>query len=239
MYSRSVEADRVATRRAIDDAEQVLARYRRAVERQSRNRVLIVDSHPGWCLLMRQLVDATGYLEVAGEAHSAEQAKDWLASNGVDLVVTELALPDDSGAGFIQWVQARRPESQVLIVTGVSSPHALKTTMQLGVAGYIVKTAHPDAITRAVADVIVGAPAFDPDLCREIVADTTPRLTAREAETLALLSRGLRNRDIAAELTITSDTVEYFIRQIKGKLGASSRLDIVNKARVKGLLSNL
>src|SRR5260370_42376252 len=118
--------------------------------------------------------------------------------------------------------------------------------MRVGARGYILKDIAPDELARSVRTVARGEVLMPPQLAARLLARfggngrssgyPQESLTAREREVLQLLARGLRNKEIAARLTVSERTVNFHLANIYAKLHVSGRTEALSKALEQGLL---
>jgi NarL family two-component system response regulator LiaR len=121
--------------------------------------------------------------------------------------------------------------------------------LEAGAAGYLLKTASGDDLTRAVRAVHKGEPVLDPIVTRKVInrltlrgkmqrgAMPSPHLSEREMDIIRLAARGMSNKDIAGELHLSRRTVEGNLRTIFNKLGVGSRTEAVIEAMGRGWLT--
>jgi len=200
---------------------------------KSRVRVLIVDDHAlvreGTVQLLSQTLD----LEVVGQAGSGEEAVALLEELRPDLALVDVNLPGMSGLELARLSAASLPQMRVLILSAYDDYAYVTEALDIGVGGYLLKTASAkelvDAV-RAVADgVFVLDGAVSGRLTRRMRNDaaSTDLLTRRETEVLGLLARGRSNKQIANELELGLRTVEGHVSNVLSKLGVQSRTEAV------------
>ncbi|HEY4003460.1 MAG TPA: response regulator transcription factor, partial [Candidatus Xenobia bacterium] len=138
-------------------------------------------------------------------------------------------LPDVSGLEAARQIKARRPETNVLMLTVYDSESYLVDAVHAGAAGYLVKGAPEQLILSSIRAVCQGGAVVQPDLLRRVVQPAAagivkhPDLTARETEVLGLLAKGRSNRQIAGELHLAEITVKKHVQSLMAKLGAADR----------------
>jgi DNA-binding NarL/FixJ family response regulator len=133
----------------------------------------------------------------------------------------------------------------VVILTASATDEEIATAFELGVSGLVLKDSPPDTVVEAIRSVALGRSWFDREvLGRALMSRRRERerpapqstLTAREIELIRLVGDGLRNRDIAARLSISEGTVKIHLHNIYDKLGVDGRLELVLAAQHKGLI---
>lgn len=194
-------------------------------------RLLIVDDHP---IVREGLVAALERREgfvIAGAFGSAEEAIDAASRLQPDVVLLDLELPGMSGVEAVSKFAV-----PVVVLTAYASDEQIERALQNGARGYLLKGAAVDDIERAIRSVARGELWLDPRIAARVVAiSSAPRLSPREREVLALVTRGQANKEIAAALGITERTVKFHMTAILNKLGAENRAQAVALAKERGL----
>jgi DNA-binding NarL/FixJ family response regulator len=196
-------------------------------------RVVVVDDHPILRDGTRALIDRTPGLQVVGVAGDGATTLALVAELQPDVLMLDVGLPDMSGIEVAQEVHARFPSVAVVLLTGYNAQSYAPMLPRLGVRGLVHKTAPSEALVAAIQAVAEGQAVM--------AAPATPRrppiaepLTAREHQVLDLIAAGRRNAEVAAELHVSLNTVEFHVRHILGKLGVRSRTEAVVKGRELG-----
>lgn len=205
-------------------------------------RVLIVDDHAVFASsLARTLADEPD-IDVIGTATSLA---DGLATleDGVDVVLCDFRLGDGTGVDFTARALERVPEVKVVILTASNDETVLVAALEAGCSGFVTKAEPLDSVIAAVRGAMVGEAIITPTLLARLLPrlSSKPRgpnleLTDREREVLNLISRGLSNAEIAADLTIALDTARNHVRAVLSKLGVHSKLQAASVAVQRGLV---
>jgi DNA-binding NarL/FixJ family response regulator len=210
-------------------------------------RVALVDDHPVFRLGLAALLDSLPGIAVVAQAAGAAEARALLADDAlaVDVVVMDLDLGDGSGVDETRAAVARRPGLAVLVVSMHEDDDAVVAAVRAGARGYLVKSAPPDQIERAVRAVAAGEMILGPSVAaramsyvlggRSAVRVPFPRLTDREREVLDLLAAGHDNVVIARRLGLSAKTVRNHVANVLTKLEVSDRAAAVLRARAEGL----
>lgn len=207
-------------------------------------RVLLVDDHPVVRSGLRAVLEATGRVEVVGEAASGEQALALVPSTQPDVVLMDLNLGDGvDGVATTTRILPGGPGARppaVLILTTYDHDADIVRAVEAGAAGYLLKDASPETIADAVAAAARGETVLASGLAQRLVtrmrAPSGPTLTPRELEVLRLVSGGASNRAIARELFVSEATIKTHLVRIYEKLGVDNRTAAVAAARERGLL---
>ena len=201
-------------------------------------RILLADDHAVVRAGIHQFLERAADLQVIAEADDGEMAQRLIAELEPDVAVLDIQMPKATGIEVTRWVRAHHPQTGVLILTAYDDDPYIMAVLQAGANGYVLKTASPDEIVRAVRDVHEGKSALDPAIAHKLVsrismqheaADYEP-LTDREAEVLTLAAKGYTNKAIAVQLTISDRTVQGHLAKIFIKLQAASRTEAVMRA---------
>jgi two-component system response regulator NreC len=208
-------------------------------------RILIADDHPLLRSGLRVLLGADPGLEVVGEAGTGEETLRLAEELRPDVVLLDIGMPGESGIETVRRLKAKLPELKVLFLTMHEEEGMLLEALAAGGDGYLIKRADEPEIIHAIRVVRHGDVYVHPAMTRALLsqAETTVRpqepvepLTRREIDVLRLLARGNTNRQIAELLGLSTRTVESHRANLMGKLGLSSRVELVTYAEEHGLL---
>ncbi len=156
-----------------------------------------------------------------------------IKENDFDLALIDLRLPDGCGLDTLRRIRVLSPATLCVVVTSFGEDSDVVAALAAGADGYLLKDQPEDQIRVQLADLSHGLAAISPGIARRIAKHfslTGPTaqedsLTRRESEVLALISRGLRNAEVAESLEISSNTVASHIKAIYHKLSISSRAE--------------
>jgi len=207
-------------------------------------RVLLADDHAVVRAGIRQFLEGAEDIEVIAEADDGAVAKSLVEQLQPDVVVLDIQMPQATGIEVTRWIRAHLPDIGVLVLTAYDDDPYINAVLQAGANGYVLKTATPGEIIRAVRDVHAGISALDAAILQKMMsqmfAETPPsqaeNLTDREMEVLSLVAKGYTNKAIGVQLAISDRTVQGHLAHIFGKLQASSRTEAVMKAVSLGWL---
>lgn len=169
---------------------------------------------------------------------SAEEAILQIPQLHLDVVLMDIHLPGKNG---IECVAALKPlctSTQFLMCTAFEDTESVFKALKAGAIGYITKTTQPSKILDALLDVYKGGSPMSSHIARKVVASFSieekencelQKLSNREQEILGLLSKGLRYKEIADKLFLSTETVRTHIRNMYTKLQVNSRTDALNK----------
>lgn len=210
-------------------------------------RVALVDDHPVFRIGMAALLDSLEGVRVVAQAASAAEARDVLgAPDDLDLVVMDLDLGDGSGVELTRDLVRSRPDVPVLVMTMHEDDDSVAACLRAGARGYLVKSASPHEVERAVRAVANGELILAPGVAARAVANVLgggsraavpfPQLTDREREVLTLVAAGLDNTAISRRLTLSTKTVRNYVAGVLAKLSLRDRAAAIVAAREAGLV---
>lgn len=208
-------------------------------------RILIADDHPLLRSGLRVLLAADPGVEVVGEAETGEETLRLAEELRPDVVLLDISMPGESGIETVRRLKAELPALKVLFLTMHEEEGMLLEALNAGGDGYLIKRADEAEILQAIRAVQRGDVYVHPAMTRALLsqAETIDRpqepvepLTRREIDVLRLLARGNTNRQIAELLALSVRTVESHRANLMGKLGLSSRVELVTYAEEHGLL---
>jgi DNA-binding NarL/FixJ family response regulator len=209
-------------------------------------RVVVADDHALFRYgLKAMLANAEGF-EVVGEAATGEEVVEKVASLQPDIILMDIQMPGINGIEATRRVLERDPSIGVVVVTMFEDDDSVFAAMRAGARGYVLKGADAEEVLKVVAAVAGGEAHFGPEIARRLMgffsapkpaapSEAFPELTAREAEVLDLIARGLNNQDIARRLYLSPKTVRNHISNIFLKLQVADRAQAIVRAREAGL----
>lgn len=197
-------------------------------------------------------IEAEPSLQLKGALDSVKAAREWLDNTSVDVLITDLGLPDGSGIEVIQACAQRHPACDIMVVTVSSDEANVLACIEAGASGYVLKDAGRMDVARAVLDLRAGGAPMSPTIARMVLGkvrsgkstsapempdDAVPSsLTKREAAILDLIAQGNSYGEVAKLLSVSVGTVQTHIKNIYGKLAVHSRGEAVFEAHRRGLL---
>lgn len=207
-------------------------------------RVLLADDHAVVRAGIRQFLEHAGDIQVVAEAGDGEEAKTLIEKHLPDVAVLDIQMPKASGIEVTRWARAQQHKIGILVLTAYDDDPYILAVLQAGANGYVLKTAAPTEIIRAVQDVHAGRSALDPSITHKVMAQIVAQrhdplieeLSDREMEVLTLVGRGYTNKAIGVQLGISDRTVQGHLAHIFTKLQASSRTEAVMRAVSLGWL---
>lgn len=183
------------------------------------------------------LVLAQPDMSCAGAFASAEDALRELPGLSPDAVLMDINLPGMSGIHCTDRLKKAAPQISIVMLTTFDDSESVFESLKAGASGYVLKRASGAEIVQAVRDVCVGGAPMSGAIARKVIqffrsnraAPEVDSLTDREREVLGALSEGQQYKEIAAQMSISINTVRKHIRAIYEKLQVNTRADAVRK----------
>jgi two-component system response regulator NreC len=203
-------------------------------------RILIADDHAVVRTGLRALIGADPDLEIVGEAKDGAETLRLAGTLHPDVVLLDVTMPDSNGIETTRRLKKEHPEILVIILTMHEDEGMLHEALRAGAAGYVIKRAEESEILQAIHVVREGDIYVHPTMTRALLQQTVTSeqrrgapvepLTPRELDVLRLLVKGNTNRQAAGLLGLSVRTVENHRANLMGKLGISSRVELVSYA---------
>ena len=205
---------------------------------------MIVDDHPVVRQGLRTFLAVQEGIDVVGEAGDGAEAVAMVRTLTPDVVLLDLVMPGLDGVAAITQLTAESPDTRVLVLTSFPDDDKLLAAVQAGAAGYLLKDVAPSELANAVRAVARGEAALSSRPAARLLREyaqggsqtTSVALTRREREVLALVGRGLANKQIARELAIAEKTVKTHVSHVLSKLGLADRTQAALYAVREGLV---
>ena len=207
-------------------------------------RMLIADDHEVVRSGIRNLLEGTD-IEIVGEATNGNEVVRMTTELNPDIIVLDVRMPDGDGLTTLGRLKLDHPNLPVLMLSTYDNPTYVARSVALGACGYLMKTANKEKLLSAIRSGAAGESVWTREELRRVTgALSTPRLnsdvdvplTQRESEVLRQLAFGLTNKEIAAALNISYETVKEHVQHILRKVGVSDRTQAAVWAVRKGLV---
>jgi len=201
--------------------------------------VLLADDHHLVRRGFRRLLEDDPRLEVVGEASNGDEAIRLAAELHPRVIVMDAAMPGTSGMAATRAIRAASPEIAVLMLSMHSEETVVRQALDAGVRGYVLKNVVDLDLAAAIVRVAAGETVVDQTLVKPSLVGERNRLTPRELEVLQLICDGLSNKDIAAKLKVSVNTVAVHRANIMNALGVHKTAELVVYALQHGLVNPL
>ena len=201
--------------------------------------VLLVDDHSLVRRGFRRILEDAPDIAVVGEASDGEEAVRLAKELKPRLIVMDCALPGMSGLVATRRILENAPEIAILMLSMHSEDTLVRQAMDAGARGYILKNAVDVELVTAVRKVAAGETVLDPQVARPAVlkGERDYGLTVRELEILQLIVDGKSNKEIAAQLDLSANTVAVHRANIMDALGIHKTAELVAYAIRNGLVN--
>jgi two-component system response regulator DevR len=199
-----------------------------ALSASSPIRIVIADDHPVVRAGLHRLLDRQPDFEIIGEAKTGVEAVSQAQALRPDVVLLDIRIPQLSGIRACQQIVETVEQTRVIMLTAFADDKLLWAAVRAGASGYVLKGMAHDELFEAIRRVHQGEDLLEPRLAAEWMEDlhaTRKRerrkafadLTERELEVLALITEGLRNREIAQALSLGEGTVRNYVSTCEGQ----------------------
>lgn len=200
-------------------------------------RLMLVDDHSVVRMGLSAVLGLDEDLKVVAEAEDGEQAVREFGILRPDVVLLDIRMPRMGGVEALRAILAESPEAKVIMLTTSDLDEDVKSAIDAGASGYLLKSVSRRELVGAIREVQAGN-RYIPAAIRQRLGELENRrqLSPREAEVLDGIRRGLTNRDIAKSLLISEHTVKAHVKAILAKLDSADRAEAVARGFEQGLL---
>jgi len=174
-------------------------------------------------------------IEVVAQAQDGLEGLKVLAEQDVDVVLSDIEMPNMTGLELAEQVIEKYPHSKVVIITTFSRAGYIRRAMAMGVKGFVLKEAPSEYLVNTLKKVMLGQKVIDPELAMSALEDSDP-LTEKERKALRFASEGLKTSEIADKLFLSEGTIRNYLSEAIAKLNATNRVDAARIAKQKGWL---
>jgi DNA-binding NarL/FixJ family response regulator len=196
-------------------------------------RVVVTDDHRVVREGLRYMLNDAPGIDVVGEAESGEELLALVATEVVDVVLLDVRMPGMSGLDVLERLAKTAPRVRVLMLSMHDQPAYVRRAIELGAAGYVLKSAGRDELLTALQVAAEGGTYLPGELMEPLAASMAGRtrpsgkLSPREHQVLQLVANGYENKQIAMELDLSEATVKTYLRGVFERLEVSSRAEAV------------
>ena len=217
----------------------------------NQTRVMVVEDDAVTRRLLCNAIELEPSLTLCAAFGSVIQALEWLKTETIDLLLTDLGFPDGSGVAIIHACRRLLPQADIMVITMSSDEDHVLACIEAGASGYVLKEAGHMDIVHALLELRSGGSPISPVIARKVLArmrksgasttshdavDNSQALTRRENAILELIARGDSYAKVAIALAVSVGTVQTHVKNIYGKLSVHSRGEAVFEAQRRGLL---
>ncbi len=211
-------------------------------------RVLLADDHALFRAGLASLLKAWG-LQVVGQAGNGKEAIEKALQLRPDLIFMDINMPSPNGMEATRAIKAALPETKIIMLTVSDDEQDLFEAIKSGAEGYLLKNLREEEFSEFVSRVSRGESVMSPGMAKKLLREFAQLkqeqhrsrdedgLTEREREVLEQVARGFTNKEIAATLSISENTVNYHMKNIVSKLHLRNRAEVVAWALEHGYTS--
>ena len=200
-------------------------------------RVLCVDDHPLLLEGVARKIERQPDMVVVDTAGTGQEAVMAYRRHRPDVVLMDLQMPGLSGLQAIEAIRRDDPQAKIIVLTILGGDEDIYRAIHAGAASYLLKSSLSQDLIATIRRVLAGERPMPPEVAERLAQrEVQSGLSPREIEILELIAKGLRNKEIAAELGIGQETVQTHIKRLFVKLRVSDRTAAVTVALSRGIV---
>jgi DNA-binding NarL/FixJ family response regulator len=201
-------------------------------------RILVVDDHPLLRDGIAALIEGQEDMEVVGEASSGSEGVAQFRNHTPDITLMDLQMPNGNGIEAIEAIRRASPEARIIVLTTYSGDVQVLRALDAGARAYLLKNLLHTDLLNTIRAVHAGRKTMSPTLATELAEHAGMEgLTPREIDVVRLIAAGNANKEIAAQLSISEETVKSRVKNILSKLNANDRTHAVTIALRRGIIT--
>ncbi|MCQ4622994.1 response regulator transcription factor [Corynebacterium sp. CCUG 70398] len=209
--------------------------------------IVLIDDNTALRDAYRRAIELHGGLAIVGEASGGAEGARLIQSERPTVALVDMRMPELDGLGVLRAVDTQA--TKVIIFTAFNEERYVEPALRLGASGFLLKNSSPRDVLAGIDAVLGGNACLAPEVARRLLDTMQSRsetdagqlslaqvaLSEREREVIALVARGMSNRDIAAELVVEPETVRTYLKRIFAKTGMTNRTMLAVAAIEAGL----
>jgi DNA-binding NarL/FixJ family response regulator len=200
-------------------------------------RILVVDDHQLIRVGIATLLVPESDMKLVGEASNGREAIAKYRECRPDVTLMDLQMPEMSGFDAIVAIRDEFPEARIIVLTTYVGDVQAQRAMKTGAQGYVLKNLLHKELLETIRTVYRGRKAMAAEVAADVAQHTGEELlTPKEIDVLWLIAAGNANKEIAAQLSVTEDTVKSRVKNILDKLGANDRTHAVTIGLKRGFI---
>jgi len=187
-------------------------------------RILVVDDHPLLRDGIAALIEGQDDMQLVAQASSGRDGIEQYRTHAPDITLMDLQMPDQNGIDAIVAIRRTSPDARIIVLTTYSGDVQVTSAIEAGARAYLLKNLLHKELLDTIRAVHAGRKTMSPSLAVELAEHAgDDSLTLREIDVLRLIAAGHANKEIAAQLTISEETVKSRVKNILAKLRANDR----------------
>lgn len=198
--------------------------------------ILLADRHPTTRMGVRRRFEREPGFVVVAEATNGHEALELIDGHRPDVAIVDLRMSELDGVAVAESVALTEIPTRVLLLTDITEPQLVQHALDAGVRGFVGKDSPLDVIVAAVEAVMRGSRYIDPSLVAGLLDPQDEHMSDREREVLQHAANGMQNKQIAARMGLSEETIKSQVRNIIRKLHAHSRTEAVASALRRALI---
>jgi len=200
-------------------------------------RVLVVDDHPMIRAGLTLTISPEPDMTVVGSASTGREGLEQYRQHQPDITLMDLRMPDMGGVEAIRTIRAEFPSAKIIVLSTYQGDEDIFRALEAGAVTYLLKDTLAEKMVGIIREVAGGGRPILPEVAQRMTERMfQAALTNREIEVLQLVARGMRNKEIAAELRISEETVQGHVKNILAKLSVHDRTEAVAVAIRRGIV---
>jgi DNA-binding NarL/FixJ family response regulator len=200
-------------------------------------RILVVDDHPIVREGLRGLIAVQPDIVVVAEASNGREAIQQFRNHRPDVTVMDLQMPEMNGVDAVSAIRVEFPGAKIIMLTTYAGDVQIFRALKAGAQGYLLKAVTHKELPDNIRAVYAGRKVMAPEAAAQIAEHSGEEaLTPKELEVLRLIAAGNANKEIAAHLSITEESVKSRVKNILDKLGARDRTHAVTVGLKRGII---
>jgi len=201
-------------------------------------RILAVDDHPLIREGIARLIERETDMELVAEAENGHDAIRWFRAKRPDVTLMDLQMPQMSGLDAIIAIRGEFPDARIIVLTTYPGDVQVVRALKAGAQAYLLKTTLNTELRQSIRAVHAGRKSLSAEISYQVAEHATDEaLTAAEVRVLRLIADGHANKEIAARLLLSEDTVKGQVGRILSKLGASDRTHAAMIGLKRGIIT--
>jgi len=206
-------------------------------EDRGQIRILAVDDHPVVREGIAGLIAGQPDMKLVAEASNGREAIQQFRTHRPDVTLMDLQMPEMGGLDAMIAIRGEFPEARIIVLTTYSGDTQILRALKAGARAYLLKSTLHKELREAIRSVHAGKKALSPEVSLQLAEHATDEaLSPAEIRVLRLITEGKSNKEIAAQLSISEETVKGQVRNILSKLGANDRTHAAIIALNRGII---